>query len=287
MNGLGNDFVVIDLREQSGAAKAARPEPAVRLRLADRDKGIGFDQFITLEDSDRADLFMRIDNADGGEVEACGNATRCIAGLLFAETGSDKAVIETGAGLLTAYPGGESGHVSIDMGVPKFGWQDIPLAEYFPDTRYIELQIGPEDDPVLHSPAVVNVGNPHAIFWVDDVGAHRLDLFGPMLEHHPLFPERANISIAHVAARDHIIVRTWERGVGLTKACGTAACAAIVCAARTGRSDREATVTLPGGDLALRWDDEDHIWMTGPWSLDYGGHLDPKTGAYEREEDAA
>ncbi len=287
MNGLGNDFVVIDLRQASGAGDAARPEPEVLTRLADRENGIGFDQFITLEDSETADIFMRIDNAAGGEVEACGNATRCVAGLLFGETGGDRAVIETRGGLLTAQPGETTGEISIDMGVPKFGWEDIPLAEYFPDTRYIELQAGPADDPVLHSPAVVNVGNPHAVFWVDDVGAHRLDLYGPMLENHPVFPERANISLARVMARDHIIVRTWERGVGLTKACGTAACAALVCAARTGRSDRAATVSLPGGDLMLRWDEDDHVWMTGPWTLDYCGHLDPKTGAFEREDEAA
>jgi len=287
MNGLGNDFVVIDLRKASGAGDAARPEPAVLKRLADRENGIGFDQFITLEDSDRADIFMRIDNADGGEVEACGNATRCIAGLLLDETGGSKAVIETRAGLLSAYPGKNSGEISIDMGVPKFGWEDIPLSEYFPDTRYIELQVGPPDEPVLHSPAVVNVGNPHCIFWVDDVNAHRLDLFGPMLENHPVFPERANISLAQVKSRDHIALRTWERGVGLTKACGTAACAVIACAARTGRSDRTATVTLPGGDLSMLWDDKDHIWMTGPWTLDFSGHLDPKTGAFEREDEAA
>lgn len=290
MNGLGNDFVVIDLRRSTdtdGAGDAARPAPEVIARLADRESGIGFDQFITLEDSKEADAFMRIDNADGGEVEACGNATRCVAGLLFEEGAEKKVAIETRGGLLTAWPGENSGEISIDMGVPKFGWEDIPLSEYFPDTRYIELQVGPGDDPVLHSPAVVNVGNPHCIFWVDDVNAHRLDLIGPMLEHHPVFPERANISLAQVAARDHIVLRTWERGVGLTRACGTAACAALVCAARTGRSDRAATVTLPGGDLFIRWDDKDHIWMTGPWALDFAGHLDPKTGAFEREDEAA
>ncbi len=290
MNGLGNDFVVIDLRapqDRGNAGDAARPAPDVLQRLADRESGIGFDQFITIEDSNRADAFMRIDNADGGEVEACGNATRCVAGLLFQEGDGKTVSIETRGGVLVAWPGAAKGEISIDMGVPKFGWEDIPLSEYFPDTRYIELQVGPGDDPVLHSPAVVNVGNPHCIFWVDDVEAHRLDLFGPMLEHHPLFPERANISIAHVPARDRIILRTWERGVGLTRACGTAACAALVCAARTGRTDRAATVTLPGGDLSIRWDDNDHIWMTGPWALDYSGHLDPKTGAFEREDEAA
>ena len=287
MNGLGNDFVVIDLRSSAGAGDALRPKPDVLKKIADRDAGIGFDQFITLEDSSNADLFMRIDNADGGEVEACGNATRCVAGLLFQDGAETPARIETRGGLLEAIPGGAPSEISIDMGVPKFGWADIPLAEYFPDTRFIELQAGPADNPVLHSPSVVNVGNPHAIFWVDDVMAHRLDLFGPMLENHPIFPERANISLAHVANPTHINLRTWERGVGLTKACGTAACAAIVCAARTGRTGRTATVTLPGGDLSMRWDDNDHIWMTGPWSLDYRGHLDVETGDFTRGENAA
>jgi diaminopimelate epimerase len=287
MNGLGNDFVVIDLRGTAGAGDGARPAPDILARLADRDKGIGFDQFITLEDSDDADIFMRIDNADGGEVEACGNATRCIAGLLFRDGATAPLRIETRGGMLRAHSGTAPSEISIDMGVPKFGWEDIPLAEYFPDTRYIELQAGPADNPVLHSPSVVNVGNPHAIFWVDDVMAHRLDLFGPMLENHPLFPERANISLAHVPGPDRIILRTWERGVGLTKACGTAACAALACAARTGRTGRAVTVALPGGDLAMRWDDDDHIWMTGPWALDYGGHLDVATGEFTRDENAA
>ena len=287
MNGLGNDFIVIDLRSSAGAADVARPAPDILKRLADRETSIGFDQFITLEDSQNADLFMRIDNADGGEVEACGNATRCIAGLLFQEGASAPARIETRGGMLEAVPGAAPSEISIDMGVPKFGWEDIPLAEYFPDTRYIELQVGPADDPVLHSPSVVNVGNPHAVFWVDDVMAHRIDLFGPMLENHPVFPERANISIAHVQSPDRIVVRTWERGVGLTKACGTAACAVIACAARTGRTGRSATVALPGGDLAMRWDDNDHIWMTGPWALDYCGRLDVETGEFTRDENAA
>ena len=287
MNGLGNDFVVIDLRSSARAGDIARPAPDVLARIADREKGVGFDQFITLEDSKTADLFMRIDNADGGEVEACGNATRCVAGLMFREDGVTGARIETRGGVLEASPGGKPSEVCIDMGVPKFDWEEIPLAEYFPDTRYIELEVGPAADPVLHSPSVVNVGNPHAIFWADDVMAHRLDLFGPMLENHPLFPQRANISLAQVPAQDHIIVRTWERGVGLTKACGTAACAALVCAARTNRTGRTATVTLPGGDLSISWGEDDHILMTGPWALDYCGHLDVETGEFKRDESAA
>ncbi|MGH6923119.1 MAG: diaminopimelate epimerase, partial [Propylenella sp.] len=181
----------------------------------------------------------------------------------------------------------DSALISVDMGVPKFGWREIPLAEEFRDTRAVELQIGPIEAPVLHSPSVANIGNPHAIFWVDDVWAHDLARFGPMLEHHPLFPERANISLAHVAAPDRITLRTWERGVGLTRACGTAACAALVCAARTKRTGRSATVTLPGGDLLIEWDARDHVWMTGPAELEFSGAFDPETGAFTREDAAA
>jgi diaminopimelate epimerase len=283
MNGLGNDFMVVDAR-----AGAVRPAPEVIRRLADRRTGVGFDQFITLERGRApADIFMRIDNADGGEVEACGNATRCVGRLLMAESGRDSAAIETRGGLLFARPASGTELIAVDMGVPKFGWRDIPLAEEFRDTRAIELQIGPIEAPVLHSPSVVNVGNPHAIFWVDDVDAYDLGRFGPLLENHPIFPERANISLAQVTARDAIRVRTWERGVGLTRACGTAACATLVCAARTGRTDRAATITLPGGDLAVEWDARDHIWMTGPAELEFEGAFDPETGAFTREGVAA
>jgi diaminopimelate epimerase len=162
------------------------------------------------------------------------------------------------------------------MGQPRFGWKEIPLAEEFRDTRAIELQIGPIDKPILHSPSVVSMGNPHAIFWVDDVEAYDLAKVGPLLENHPIFPERANITLAHVAARDHIVIRTWERGAGLTKACGSAACAAAVAAARLRRADRKATVTLPGGDLLIEWRErDDHVLMTGPVEYEYEGVFDP------------
>ncbi len=173
------------------------------------------------------------------------------------------------------------------MGIPKFGWREIPLAEEFRDTRAIELQIGPIDAPVLHSPSVANIGNPHAIFWVDDVDAYDLARFGPILENHPIFPERANISLAQVTAPDAITVKTWERGVGITRACGTAACAALVCAARKKLTGRAATVTLPGGDLIIEWDARDHIWMTGPAELEFTGAFDPDTGAFTRNAAAA
>jgi diaminopimelate epimerase len=282
MNGLGNDFLVVDAR-----AERVRPSPEVIARLADRRSGLGFDQFITIEPTrSGADAFMRIDNADGGEVEACGNATRCVGWLLMQESGRDSAAIETRAGLLNARPGaGEA--ISVDMDRPRFGWREIPLAEEFDDTRAIELQIGPIEAPILHSPSVANIGNPHAVFWVEDVWAYDLERFGPLLENHPIFPERANISLAEVTADDAITLRTWERGVGITRACGTAACAALVCAARTGRTGRKATVTLPGGPLLIEWDSRDHVWMSGPVELEFEGLFDPDSGEFRRHEAAA
>ncbi len=163
------------------------------------------------------------------------------------------------------------------MGAPKFGWQDIPLAEEFRDTRYIELQIGPIDKPILHSPSVVSMGNPHAVFWVDgDVNGYDLERFGPLLENHPIFPERANITLAQIVDRDHIIIRTWERGAGLTQACGSAACATAVAAARLKRANRMVRITLPGGDLMIEWRErDDHVLMTGTASFEYEGRFDP------------
>jgi diaminopimelate epimerase len=268
MNGLGNDFVVLDARSR---ALALSPE-AVRA-IADREAGIGCDQLIALEPSSRADVFMRIFNADGGEVGACGNAARCVAALVAAERGQFHVSIETESGVLGAVVN-DDGTVTIDMNAPRFAWNEIPLSEPFHDTRRIELQIGPIDDPVLHSPSVVNVGNPHCLFFVEDVEAHDLARFGPMLEHHPLFPERANISLVQVLGPEAIRVRTWERGAGLTRACGTAACAAAVAAARRKLIGRKVTVSLPGGDLQIEWRESDgHILMTGPYALDYEGTL--------------
>ena len=169
------------------------------------------------------------------------------------------------------------------MGVPKFGWREIPLAEEFGDTRAIELQVGPIDAPILHSPSVANIGNPHAVFWVEDVDAIDLAKVGPLLENHPIFPERANITVAQVTAPDAITIRTWERGVGVTRACGTAACATLVSAARTKRAGRAATITLPGGKLFIEWDSRDHIWMTGPAELEFTGMFDPVSGAFKMD----
>jgi diaminopimelate epimerase len=268
MNGLGNDFVVLDARPR---ALPLGPD-AVRA-IADRERGIGCDQLIVLEPSRRADVFMRIFNADGSEVGACGNAARCVAALVASEQGHGDVGIETESGVLGAVVNGD-GSVTIDMGAPRLAWDEIPLAEPFHDTRWIELQIGPIDAPVLHSPAVVNVGNPHCIFFVDDVEAHDLARFGPMLEHHPLFPERANISLAQVLAPDALKLRTWERGAGLTRACGTAACASAVASARRKLTGRKVNVALRGGDLLIEWRESDgHVLMTGPYALDNEGTL--------------
>jgi diaminopimelate epimerase len=271
MNGLGNDFVVLDLRARSLALG-----PSEVAAIANRKHGIGCDQVIALGPSADADAFMRIWNADGGEVGACGNAARCVAALLAAERGKPRVSIETVSAILGALVN-EDRTVTIDMGVPRFNWDAIPLAEPFHDTKRIELQIGPIEEPVLHSPSAVNVGNPHCIFFVEDVEAHDLARFGPMLERHPLFPERANISLAEATGPDSLRLRTWERGAGLTKACGTAACAAAVAAVRRGLNERKVRVTLPGGDLLIDWrEDDDHILMTGPYELDYEGTLPPE-----------
>lgn len=268
MNGLGNDFVVLDarLRPLSISQELARA-------IADRKTGVGCDQLIVIEPSAKADVRMRIWNNEGFEVESCGNASRCIADILFAEKRKPVATIDTLGGFLTCEKGG-NGLVTVDMGAPRFGWQDIPLSEPFPDTRHIELQLGPIDAPLIHSPSVVNVGNPHCIFWVKDLDIVDLAKAGPMLEHHPLFPERANISLARIDAKDHITLKVWERGAGLTRACGTAACATVAAAARIKLTHRKATVTLPGGDLLIEWrETDDHILMTGPIAYEFDGFL--------------
>jgi diaminopimelate epimerase len=268
MNGLGNDFVVVDARARVLELGAE----AVRA-IADRKEGIGCDQLILLEPSTKADVFMRIWNADGGEVAACGNAARCVASLVAQEQERPQVSIETEDQVLGAVVAGDNS-VTIDMGVPRLAWDEIPLAEPFHDTRRIELQAGPIDAPVLHSPAVVNVGNPHALFFVDDVETIDLARIGPMLEHHPLFPERANISVVQVLSPEHVKIRTWERGAGLTRACGTAACASAVAAIRRELTGRKVRVSLPGGDLVIEWRESDgHVLMTGPYALDFEGTL--------------
>jgi len=274
MNGLGNDFVVVDVR----TSRAAFSDNLIRA-IADRKSGIGCDQFIVIERARAGgDCFMRIHNADGAEVEACGNAARCVVSLMLEETGKPKVTVETSGAITTGWHT-SNGNICVDMGAPKLDWRDIPLAEEIRDTRGIELQIGPIDNPILHTPAVVNMGNPHAIFFVEDTAAYDLEKIGPLLENHPMFPERANISLAQVLAPNHIRLIVWERGVGLTRACGTAACATAVAGARKQLTDRQVTVTLPGGDLALDWrTSDDHVWMTGPAAYEYDGTLDTRLG---------
>lgn len=271
MNGIGNEIVVVDMRARGGTIK---PEEA---RAAAAPGGAPYDQLMALYPSRTpgTDAFIRIYNNDGSEAGACGNGMRCVADLVSKESGKDALTFETKAGILNCWKNAD-GLFTVDMGVPRFKWNEIPLAEEFRDTRFIELQIGPIDKPVLHSPSVVSMGNPHAIFWVDDVNAYDLARFGPLLENHPIFPERANITLAHIVARDRIIIRTWERGAGLTKACGSAACAAAVAAARLKRTDRKAKVSLPGGELTIEWrEKDDHVLMTGPVEFEFNGRFDP------------
>lgn len=282
MNGLGNEIIVADLR-----GSKARISPQAARALAE-DAATRFDQIMAIHDPrlDGTDAYIRILNRDGSEAGACGNGTRCVVQALAAETGRRSFTFETRAGILSADER-EDGLISVDMGLPRFGWQDIPLAEAFHDTRAIELQIGPIDAPVLHSPSVASMGNPHAIFWVKtDVWSYDLDRFGPILEHHPIFPERANISIAQVTSDASLVLRTWERGAGLTGACGSAACAAAVSAARTRRTGRKVAVTVPaGGELLIEWREDDHVIMTGPATWMWSGRLDPETGAYSRDDE--
>jgi len=283
MNGLGNEIIVADMR-----GRTDRVKPAAAIAL-DADPATKFDQVMAIYDpkTPGTENYVEILNSDGSQAQACGNGMRCVTLALAAETGRKAFVFETIAGILTAEEHAD-GLISVDMGKPRFGWQDIPLAEEFYDTTGIELQIGPIDAPVLHTPSVASMGNPHAIFWVDDdVWNYALDRFGPLLENHPIFPERANISIAQVVAPDHLILRTWERGAGLTRACGTAACAALVNGARTKRTARAATVTVPGGDLRVEWRADDHVMLTGPAELEFAGRLDPATGAWSRETESA
>jgi len=271
MNGIGNEIVVVDLRARGGAITAEEA------RTAASPEGVAYDQLMALYPprTPGTDAFIRIYNNDGSEAGACGNGMRCVCDLVARAGGKDAFTFETTAGILNCWKG-EGGLFTVDMGKPRFKWDEIPLAEEIRDTRGIELQIGPIDNPVLHTPSVVNMGNPHAIFWVDDVNGYDLARLGPLLENHPIFPERANITLAHIVSRDHIVIRTWERGAGLTKACGSAACAAAVAAARFRRANRKVKVTLPGGELVIDWRErDDHVLMTGPVEFEFEGRFDP------------
>lgn len=264
MHGLGNDFVVLDARQSS----LTIDEAAAR-RLSDRKRGIGCDQLIIIEPGrDKlADAFMRIRNADGSEVEACGNATRCVAQVLMHETGKRHAIIETVAGLLDAEtaPGG---NVQVDMGQARLDWREIPLSEAI-DTLHVTL-----DTPPLTDGVAVNMGNPHIVFFVRDVEAIDLAAIGPQVETHAMFPNFVNVSIAQMIQSNEIRLRVWERGVGITEACGTAACATVVAATRRGLTNRKADVLLDGGKLTIEWLPDNNVLMTGPAATSFTGTVD-------------
>jgi len=264
MHGLGNDFVVLDVRD-SGFALTSDMARAI----ADRRTGIGCDQVVAIEParSNLSDAWMSLWNADGSETSACGNATRCVAWLLMQAAGIDRVVIETKAGLLDAESRGGR-MVAVDMGPARLDWRELPLAKAV-DTLNLGIGLG-----ALQNPVGVSMGNPHAVFFVDDVAAIDLAALGPVLEHHDIFPERANIEAAQVLAPDRIRMRVWERGTGITSACGTGACATLVAAARRGLTGRKADVVVDGGVLTIEWLPDDHVLMTGPVALVAEGRLD-------------
>lgn len=265
MHGAGNDFVVLDLRDGSPA-----PTPAEAVAIADRRRGIGCDQIILIGPAPTGvtDLGLVFLNSDGSASGACGNGTRCAADLLMQERGADHIALETAAGILDCARG-RDGRVTVDMGRARTDWREIPLAEAR-DTLHLGIGEGPVSDPVG-----VGMGNPHAVFFVNDVAAVPIEAVGPRLERHTLFPERANIGFAEVRARDHIRLRVWERGAGLTLACGSGACAALVAAARRGLTGRKATLELDGGTLVIEWLENGHVLMTGPTAIAFRGTIDP------------
>lgn len=265
MHGLGNDFVIFD-----GRSDAFALDPAQIRRIADRRLGVGCDQLIVMEPpkNPAADVFMRIHNTDGSEAEACGNATRCVARLVMAEKQRNSIIIETVAGLLVAEDGGERG-VCVDMGPVRTEWKDIPLACEV-DTRKVPVSEGG-----LEGPVAINVGNPHAVFFVEDAEKINLENVGPLIENHKIFPAKVNVEVAHVAGKDHLRMRVWERGAGITQACGTGACATAAAAALRGLTGRKVTVTLDGGDLFIEWRESDgHILMTGPAAHAFSGEIE-------------
>ena len=276
MNGLGNEITVLDLRGTATQVTAAEA------RAIAADPRSHFDQLMVLHDplTPGTDAFMRIYNTDGSESGACGNGTRCVAWAMLADPAMTRPstgtalVLETIAGLLPVERVSER-VFTVDMGKPLFAWDEIPLSVPFADTRAIVVR-PVSDAPELQNPSAVSMGNPHAIFWVADAASYDLRRIGPILEHDPVFPERANISLAQIGSPDHILLHVWERGAGQTLACGSAACATLVAAARKGLTGREATITLPGGDLLIAWrESDDHVLMTGPIALEHEGVLSP------------
>jgi len=267
MNGLGNEIVIVDLRRAPSAITAAEARAAARREP--------YDQLMALYPADGgADAAIRIFNNDGSEAGACGNGMRCVAALISEQTGRSDLKFATPAGVLACWRE-RNGLFTVDMGPPRLRWDEIPLAREMPDTRAIDLELKLPDGRWLRAPSAVSMGNPHAIFWVDEPEAYDLSVIGPRLEHDALFPERANITLAATPAPDRVVIRTWERGAGLTKACGSAACAAAVAAVRLGRTARVMTVTLPGGDLGIEWrEDDGHVLMTGPTEYEHKGRFD-------------
>lgn len=265
MHGLGNDFVILDARRHALTLDATAAQT-----IADRHAGIGCDQILVIEPARnaRAAAFMRIRNADGSEAEACGNGARCVADLLLRETARQQIVLETRAGLIEARGAGDH-RVAVDMGEPRLEWRDIPLAHEC-DTLHVPLALGPLSDPVCTS-----MGNPHATFFVRDAEAVNVAALGPKLEHNSIFPERANIGVAQVQSRERLRLRVWERADGLTLACGSGACAALVAARRRGLTERHAQVISDGGPLEIEWRSDNHVVMTGPVAISFSGTLDP------------
>ena len=271
MNGLGNDFVVIET-----ATQTFEPTPEQIRAIAKRgDGGIGCDQVIAIDPprAEGASADVRFWNADGEPAGACGNGTRCVAWLLMRSAGKTAVAFDTVAGRLSGFAAGEM-LVTVDMGRPGLDWTQIPLSEEM-NTERVELQVGPIDAPWVHTPVCVSMGNPHVVFFVDaPVSDEFATKTGSLVEHHPLFPEGVNVGFAHIAARDHIQLKVWERGAGLTAACGTGACAAQVAAVRRGLTDRQAKVEFERGALTIEWRESDgHVIMTGPVSMDFVGKL--------------
>ena len=269
MNGIGNEILVLDLRGDELTPTAAQ------VRAIARQPGLHFDQLMVVNDAcvAGADAALRIYNIDGSLSAACGNGARCVALALALAGGPERLRLETDAGLIETMRENES-EFTVDMGRPRLAAAEIPLALRLADTRDVELEPAVAGAPARF--CAVSMGNPHAVFFVDDAAAVDLINLGPRLERHPLFPERANISFAQMLARDDILLRVWERGTGPTKACGSAACATLVAAALTGRAGRRATVRLPGGSLSIFWREDDHVLMTGPAELEFETTLDPK-----------
>lgn len=272
MNGAGNKIIVADTRRSD---RKVSPQAAIQLAGAPET---AFDQLMEISEDRRGQIKLNIFNSDGTMAEDCGNGTRCVAHWIGEREGQSKFEFVTQGGQRPAWFDDDN-LIRVDMGQPRFGWQDIPLAEPFEDTRGIELQIGPIDNPVLHTPSVASMGNPHCVFFVEeDPMSYALERFGPLLENHPIFPNRCNIHLAQIIDKQTIKMRAWERGAGLTLACGSGACAVVACAVRKGLSLRDVNVQQPGGELQISWDGRDHIIMTGPAEFEFAGLIDPQTG---------